>query len=365
MATLKQLLANKTNSTSLDFRKNENTSADGTVWGNAWVEGKSGKLLCVGATVATLEQLAANPNLDTLMLTKPEPRVDATTGLEYDMCQLFINDSIKISLVETSSSVEIKSNDLKNSSSIMNNFNQKLIKSLFTGFLIAIILGYLFSTEIYLYKGYEVSGDENYTFVQEAFNYKLSTLSFALVSGFMFFVFYDEKRKMDTKNKIISLFGKYNSTGILEFFSLIEIKKKLLLYFKNKLFNFSGRVSRVNFFGEMLALNLVSYPFFMSLQNETNFFFKFIFLVIYFFFLVKIHVRRLHDINFSGWYSMIYLIPFGIYLLGLLTKWDFLKSIILSGWNVLFGIIIIYNLILLIMPGNKFTNTYGEENKGL
>lgn len=363
MATLKELLDEySTKGSSLEFRINDKLASDGTEWANAWVYDKEDKLVCIGTTVETLKKIEEKGlEFDKLMLTKPEARFAESTGLEYNMCQLFINDTIKISLEETSSSVEIKSNDLKSSSSIMNNFYQKLIKSLFIAFLIAIILGYLFSTEIYLYKGYEVSGDDNYTFVQEAFNYKLTTLTFALVSGFMFFVFYDEKRKIYTKNKVISLFGKYNSTRIFEFFSFIKIKKKLLLYFKNKLFNFSGRVSRINFFGEMLALNLVSYPFFMSLQNETNFFFKFIFLVIYLFFLVKIHVRRLHDFNFSGWYSIIYLIPLGIYILGLLTKLDFLMSIILSGWNVLFGVIIIYNLVLLILPGNKFTNTYGEE----
>jgi hypothetical protein len=90
MATLKSLMADRTSSSTIDFRNNNNVSADGTLWANAWVTGKEGKLLCIGATVATLEQLAANPKLDTLMLTKPEPRVAASTGLEYDMCQLAI-----------------------------------------------------------------------------------------------------------------------------------------------------------------------------------------------------------------------------------------------------------------------------------
>jgi hypothetical protein len=90
MATIISLLADKTNSSTIDFRLNDKTSADGTMWGNGWVESKEGKLLCIGATLETLEKLQANPELNTLMLTKPEAKVAASTGLEYDMCQLAI-----------------------------------------------------------------------------------------------------------------------------------------------------------------------------------------------------------------------------------------------------------------------------------
>jgi len=90
MATIKSLLADKTNSSTIDFRINDKASADGTMWANGWLENKQGKLLCIGATVATLEALAANPLLATLMLTKPEAKVAEKTGLQYDMCQLAI-----------------------------------------------------------------------------------------------------------------------------------------------------------------------------------------------------------------------------------------------------------------------------------
>ena len=243
----------------------------------------------------------------------------------------------------------------------MNNFNQKLIKSLFTGFLIAIVFGYLFSKEIYLHKGYEVSGDDNYSFVEEAFNYKLAALTFAVVSGFLFFVYYNENKKSTRLKNLDPIKKMFSLKKDLQKLPSLNFKKNFFNYLKDKIFNFKGRVSRVNFIGELLALNLISYIFLEPLKNESSLFIKMIFLMIYLFFLIKINVRRLHDFNFSGWYSIVYLIPFGIYLLGLLTKLDFLMSIILSGWNVLFGVIIIYNLILLIMPSNKFTNTYGEE----
>ena len=83
-------MTDRTSSSSIDFRNNDKASADGTLWSNAWVMGKEGKLLCIGATVETLQKLAANPKLDTLMLTKPEARKAEKTGLEYDMCQLAI-----------------------------------------------------------------------------------------------------------------------------------------------------------------------------------------------------------------------------------------------------------------------------------
>ncbi len=369
MATLIQLLAEYNTSTSLDFRINDNPSSDGTQWANAWVNDKEGKLLCIGATVDTLQKMQQEGDtFDKLMLSEPETRIHSTNGIEYNLCQLYINDVVKISLEGTNPNAENKSLNIKNPSLIMNGVNQKLMKSLLLGFITAIILGYFFSNELYYKKGIEISFDtyinsynKNSIIIKESFNYKVAALTFALVSGFMLFVFYDDKRNTYIKNKVISLFSKYESNTKLKNHSLTEIKKNFVFIYCNLLFNFNGRISRINFLGEMLALNFVSYPLFMPLQNEPNFFFKFIFLVIYLFFLVKINVRRLHDFNFSGWYSIIYLIPFGIYLLGLLTKWDFLMSIILSGWNVLFGVIIIYNLVLLILPGNKFTNTYGEE----
>jgi hypothetical protein len=56
MATLKQLLAEYSNSTSLDFRINDNSAIDGTLWAYAWVKDKKGKLLCIGTTLETLQK---------------------------------------------------------------------------------------------------------------------------------------------------------------------------------------------------------------------------------------------------------------------------------------------------------------------
>jgi len=90
MASLKELLANISTSSTIDLRINDKTSADGTMWANGWIEGKEGKLLCIVAKVETLKAIAINPLLTTLMLTKPEAKVAEKTGLEYDICQLAI-----------------------------------------------------------------------------------------------------------------------------------------------------------------------------------------------------------------------------------------------------------------------------------
>jgi uncharacterized membrane protein YhaH (DUF805 family) len=357
MATLKELLADKTTSSTIDFRNNDKVSDDGVLWSFAWVENKEGKLLCIGATLETLQKISANPEINTLMLTIPEEKVHSSNGIKYDLCQLLIDNNIKTTFDISYSKTSLKTN--KN----INNINQKMIKSLLIGFIIAIIIGYLFSTELYFKKGYEVSNQSDYTITKEYFNFKIGALTFAFVSGFVFFIYYDENKKYFILKNLNSIRNKYRFKYDLQKLkkAIKHPKEDITFLFRHVIFNFSGRVSRGNFLGELLALNLISYFFFEAIKNETSLFFKMIFLIAYLFFILKINIRRLHDFNYSGWYSIISLIPLGIYLLGLLTKWGFLMSIVISGWNVLFGITIIYNLILLIMPGNKFTNTYGEE----
>jgi uncharacterized membrane protein YhaH (DUF805 family) len=346
MATLKKLVENLTNSSSLDFRNNDNASADGTLWGYAWVEDKEGKLLCIGATVETLEKIAANPDLDTLILTKPEPRVAEKTSLEYKLCQLLIDDKIKLSFDVSNKNTFSESNENINIKT--NEVSQKIIKSIIIGIIISVIIGYLVSNELYFKKGNEISYNtylksfnKESIIIKESFNIKIAALTFSLVFGFIFFVYHDENRKSTLLKILNSIRYKYGLEKDVQKLSSINLKKNLFNYLKNKIFNFKGRVSRGNFFGELLALNLISYFFLEAIKNEPSLFIKMIFLIAYLFFLVKINIRRLHDFNFSGWYSIISVIPFGIYLLGLITKWDFLMSIILSGWNVLFGIILI------------------------
>ena len=91
MATLKSLLAERTTNKSLDFRLNEKPAADGTIWANAWVTANNGKLLCIGATLQTIETMQKEGNsFDKLILTQAEDKIAKESGLEYSMCQLAI-----------------------------------------------------------------------------------------------------------------------------------------------------------------------------------------------------------------------------------------------------------------------------------
>lgn len=95
MATLKSLLAPVTVDTNLGFRNSDKPDAKGVTWSNAWVNTIAGDLLCIGATVATLEALKANPKLDTLMLTAQtdhisKPSATSAGGKAYKMCHLAI-----------------------------------------------------------------------------------------------------------------------------------------------------------------------------------------------------------------------------------------------------------------------------------
>ena len=133
---------------------------------------------------------AEGKDFDKLMLSEPETRIHSTNGIEYNLCQLYINDTIKISLEETSYKAENQSINNKNLNLIMNGINQKLIKSLLLGTITAIILGYFFCNQLYYKKGIEISFDtyinsynKNSIIIKEAFNYKLAAVTFALVSG--------------------------------------------------------------------------------------------------------------------------------------------------------------------------------------
>ncbi|WP_288984188.1 hypothetical protein [uncultured Flavobacterium sp.] len=110
MATLKQLLSDRTSSSSIDFRNNDNASHDGTLWAYAWITDKEGKLLGIATTVQTLEKIAANPKMDNLILTTPEERVNSSNGLKYDLCRLLIDDKIKITFAVSDSNTLLELN---------------------------------------------------------------------------------------------------------------------------------------------------------------------------------------------------------------------------------------------------------------
>lgn len=89
MANLKDLFK-AYDSSSLEFRNNAETAADGTMWANAFVKDSQDRLICIGATVDTLNKIKAEPTMSNLMLTSLEKKVAKESGNEYYMCQLAI-----------------------------------------------------------------------------------------------------------------------------------------------------------------------------------------------------------------------------------------------------------------------------------
>jgi hypothetical protein len=89
MANLKDLFS-AFDSSSLEFRNNNEPASDGTLWANAFVKDSQDRLICIGATVDTLNKIKETPAMSNLMLTALEKRVAKDSGNEYYMCQLAI-----------------------------------------------------------------------------------------------------------------------------------------------------------------------------------------------------------------------------------------------------------------------------------
>lgn len=89
MANLKDLFS-AFDSSSLEFRNNNEPASDGTLWANAFVKDSQDRLICIGATVETLNKIKATPAMSNLMLTSLEKKVAKDSGNEYYMCQLAI-----------------------------------------------------------------------------------------------------------------------------------------------------------------------------------------------------------------------------------------------------------------------------------
>jgi hypothetical protein len=96
MATLKELLADKTTSSTIDFRNNDKVSDDGVLWSFAWVEDREKKLICIAASENTLKELNKNPEMDNLILSKSEQRITPSKQ-SYSLYQLNIINTFDIS----------------------------------------------------------------------------------------------------------------------------------------------------------------------------------------------------------------------------------------------------------------------------
>ena len=113
-----------------------------------------------------------------------------------------------------------------------------------------------------------------------------------------------------------------------------------------KYFSFSGRANRCEFwsftsFVLMIAMGLIFLQILLSpeaiLENINNFLSVSLWFIFCFFPLLSVGVRRLHDIDFSGWWMLLSLFP--------------PLHIVL--------------LLFFLLPGSNRINSYGEEPKAL
>lgn len=262
-------------------------------------------------------------------------------------------------------------------------------KSILIGVITAILIGFIFSNSTYFFNNVERSFDDyehsdydkNDYVIKEEFNYKLAFISSALVVAFIVFVYYDERRKQFLLIKISSLFTKkriekaavenveenhtqktsINSNDNLNGFK--SFRSELINIVKEDIFgsfiNFKTRLPRGLYFLYMCLINLFFYAIFYSDTKDADVIVP-IFSIICLYFLIKIYILRLHDMNYSGWNSLFCLIPLFIIFIAKVSNIDFLNDIMLVLSIPAFVFIILFHILLLLIPGTKGNNHYGS-----
>ncbi len=133
-------------------------------------------------------------------------------------------------------------------------------------------------------------------------------------------------------------------------------------------FSSKGRFGRVSYLAWMLMLStlgfltglLISITGFHIHPMSQKFimpFWTFIIIVIYLDFLFKI--RRLHDLNRTGWWSLLPIITTALLLILIITFHD--PHLELTFWIIVFVTNTAFSLYLMIAKGTNGANTYGRQ----
>lgn len=266
--------------------------------------------------------------------------------------------------------------------------NTEITKSILIGIITAILLGFIFSDSTYYYHNEERSFDEyNYSsskdsyVIKEEFNYKVAFISSTLVVAFMVFVYYDERRKQYLLKTISSFYNEIgikkvkvkttednpgqiiqnnpnNNLGIFKGFKneLVNVVKEDVF---GRLINFKTRLSRGVYFLSMCLINLFFLAVFYSDNKDADVIVP-IFSIIGLYFLIKIYILRLHDMNYSGWNSLFCLIPLFIIFISKVSNLEFLDNIMLVLSIPAIVFIVLFHILLLLIPGTKGNNHYGS-----
>ena len=247
------------------------------------------------------------------------------------------------------------------------------IKSLSIGLITTLFAGYSFTESRYFYNGIEQNyGPDEYVKIknhlanglreEEFFNFKLGFIIGGIFFAYFMFIHFDEERK----NKLTILYNKFKTTEFRQ--KLIAQLKEKSTFFKSETLNkkngssflnfFNGRIRRTPFFIYSLIINL----FYNSIyaENLTPDIGIIIFIFILLILEIRLTIMRLHDFNFSGWFSLFKFLPYAVIISEFVLKLYFEIS---SPSVVLFIMIIICgiaNLLLTFIPGDKRSNDFGE-----
>lgn len=135
----------------------------------------------------------------------------------------------------------------------------------------------------------------------------------------------------------------------------------MYMKFKNL---FQGRLGRVRYFSYILVILSVFILLLVSVRNIFGVMGDeiFIFYAVFFFAVVILTIRRLHDLNLSGWWALLIPISFAI-TMGMLLAFIFSPStpffVTLIIWSML-GLNIVAFSLLIFWKGTAGSNRFGE-----
>jgi uncharacterized membrane protein YhaH (DUF805 family) len=167
----------------------------------------------------------------------------------------------------------------------------------------------------------------------------------------------------------------YNSVkkNTKDFFSfgdnnkIIKVEKEIedKDYWIEKLFRYDGRINRTVFFWRTILFafifRLIIKQIMEKPYEEPSSIFSSVFLILFFLFNfgIKTKIKRLHDINLSGWICLIPFILEVSLVISLIFKSYVSTDFGLASIFLFVGIVPLFNILLLSIPGSKSKNKFG------
>lgn len=136
-------------------------------------------------------------------------------------------------------------------------------------------------------------------------------------------------------------------------------------YWIERFFSYDGRINRTDFFWSTVLFSFIFYVIIDKIMSKPNeepasvFSSIFLILLILLNFGIKTKIKRLHDMNLSGW---ICLIPFVLevsLVISLIFKNYVSTDFGLTSIFLFVGIIPLFNILLVSIPGSKSKNKFG------